>query len=55
MADAAYAVLTSDPKSCTGNFFIDDEVMATIGVRDLSKYNVTPGMAQHDLQADFFV
>lgn len=33
MGDAAYAILTSPSKGCTGNFFVDDEVMATIGVQ----------------------
>ena len=38
VADAAYAILTRDPRSCTGNFFIDDEVLESEGVTDLSKY-----------------
>ena len=33
MADAAHAILTRDSRSCTGNFFIDDEVLAQEGVR----------------------
>lgn len=55
MGDAAHAILTSNSKTCTGNFFIDDEVMASIGVTDLSKYNVTEGLPQHELAPDFFV
>jgi len=43
MADAAYLVLTSDAKSTTGNFFIDDEVLAQAGVDDLDQYSVVPG------------
>jgi len=43
MADAAYHVLTSDAKSTTGNFFIDDEVLAGAGVTDLDPYSVVPG------------
>ncbi len=42
MGDAAYAILTKGPE-VSGNFFIDDEVMASEGVTDLSKYSVTPG------------
>ena len=33
MADAAHAILTRDPRECTGNFFIDDEVLASAGVQ----------------------
>ena len=55
MADAAYAILTSNPKSCTGNFFIDDEVLASIGVTDFAKYSVDPSAPQSDLVPDFFI
>ncbi len=54
MADAAYAILvrsSRDPKN-TGNFFIDDEVLASEGVKDLSKYAMVPGA---ELIPDFFV
>jgi citronellol/citronellal dehydrogenase len=54
MGDAAYAILvrsSKDPKN-TGNFFIDDEVLAAEGVKDLSKYSTVPGA---DLLPDFFV
>jgi citronellol/citronellal dehydrogenase len=52
MADAAYAVLTRDSRSCTGNFFIDEEVLMAEGVTDLELYSVTPGSKLLD---DFFV
>jgi len=52
MADAAYAILTSDHKTTTGNFFIDDEVLAEAGVTDFDQYAVEPG---NDLLPDFFV
>ena len=52
MADAAYAVLTRDSHSCTGNFFIDEEVLMAEGVTDLELYSVTPGSKLLD---DFFV
>ncbi|MGV9674537.1 SDR family oxidoreductase [Nocardia sp. NPDC003482] len=42
-ADAAYLVLTSPAKDTTGNFFLDDEVLAAHGVTDFDKYRVTPG------------
>jgi citronellol/citronellal dehydrogenase len=53
MADAAHVILTRDSRSCTGNFFIDDEVLASAGVNDLDQYAVTPGNRQ--FQPDFFV
>jgi citronellol/citronellal dehydrogenase len=52
-ADAAYAVLTSPARETTGNFFIDDEVLAARGVTDLDKYRVVPGDAE--LQLDLFL
>jgi citronellol/citronellal dehydrogenase len=53
MADAAHVILTRDPRSCTGNFFIDDEVLASAGTKDLDQYAVEPGNKQ--FQPDFFV
>jgi len=52
MADAAHAVLTRPSRECTGNFFVDDEVLTSEGVTDLSSYSVTPGA---ELTPDFFV
>ena len=43
MADAAYAILNRDSRSCTGNFFIDEEVLREEGVSDFAPYAVTPG------------
>ena len=45
MADAAHAVLTRDARdpANTGNFHIDDEVLAAAGITDLSAYAVRPG------------
>jgi citronellol/citronellal dehydrogenase len=43
MADAAHAILTRDARTCTGNFLLDDEVLAEAGVTDLSRYAVKPG------------
>jgi citronellol/citronellal dehydrogenase len=53
LADAAYLILTSDAKSTSGNFFIDDEVLAKAGITDLEGYSVTPGTK--DFIPDFFV
>ncbi len=52
MADAAHAILTREAQSCSGNFFIDDEVLAEEGVTDLSEYAVDP---EADLVFDFFI
>jgi citronellol/citronellal dehydrogenase len=53
LADAAYLILTSDPRTTTGNFFIDDELLAQHGVTDLERYSVTPGTTR--FIPDFFV
>ena len=53
MADAAHIILNRDARSCSGNFFIDDEVLRSEGYTDLDRYAVTPG--NRDLQPDFFV
>ena len=53
LADAAYFILTSDAKTTTGNFFIDDTLLAQRGVTDLDKYSMTPGTKA--FIPDFFV
>ena len=53
LSDAAYLILTSDAKATTGNFFIDDELLALHGTVDFEKYSVTPGTT--DFMPDFFV
>lgn len=53
LADAAWHILTSDAKTTTGNFFIDDTLLAERGVTDLGHYAVTPGNT--DFIPDFFV
>jgi citronellol/citronellal dehydrogenase len=52
MADAAHAILTSDSRSLTGQFLIDDDFLRTRGVTDFAKYSVKPGA---ELMPDFFV
>lgn len=42
MADAAYEILTSDSRTVTGNFFIDEEVLKSKGISDFSQYAVNP-------------
>ncbi len=53
MADAAYAILTRDAATTTGNFFIDEEVLKQAGVTDFDKYSVVPGSRQ--LLPDLFL
>ena len=43
MADAAHWILTRPSRECTGNFFIDEQVLRTAGVRDFDRYQVAPG------------
>jgi len=43
LADAAYHILKKPSSECTGNLFIDEEVLAKEGITDLDKYAVTPG------------
>lgn len=52
VADAAYHILIRDSRSCTGNFFIDEEVLAEAGITDLSPYAYGDGA---DLQRDIFL
>ena len=54
MADAAYVVLTrkSTDAGNTGQYFIDDEVLASAGITNLDGYQSVPGT---DLIPDFFV
>ena len=53
VADAAHAILTRDARQCTGNFFIDDDVLREEGVSDFERYRVAPGDAE--LMKDFFL
>jgi len=53
LADAAWFIFTSESKSTTGNFFIDDELLAQHGVTDLDRYSVVPGTT--NFIPDFFV
>ena len=53
LADAAYAIFNRPAAECTGNFFVDDELLASEGITDLEKYSVTPGTK--DFLYDFFL
>jgi citronellol/citronellal dehydrogenase len=53
LSDSAYIILNRNSKECTGNFFGDDEVLASEGITDLEKYSVVPGTK--DFLLDFFL
>ncbi|MEQ1830341.1 MAG: NAD(P)-dependent oxidoreductase [Pirellula sp.] len=52
MADAAHAILVRNSRECSGNFFVDDDVLRSIGITCLDAYSVVPGAP---LLPDFFV
>ena len=53
LADSAYIVLNRPAAECTGNFFVDDELLASEGITDLEKYSVKAGTTEFLL--DFFL
>ncbi len=52
MADAAHAIFTTPSRELTGQFLVDDELLAAHGVTDFDAYSVTPGI---ELFGDFFL
>lgn len=52
IADAAYYILSRSSKECSGNTFIDEEVLAREGITELGKYSVVPGA---ELYNDLFL
>ena len=52
MADAAHHILTSDSKTVSGQFFIDEEVLKAHGVVDFEHYALHPG---EKLVPDIFI
>ena len=52
LADAAFYILSKNPSECTGNCFIDEDVLAKEGITDLDKYAVVPGAK---LYKDLFI
>jgi NAD(P)-dependent dehydrogenase (short-subunit alcohol dehydrogenase family) len=52
IADAVYFLLKKNASQCSGNTFIDEEVLAAEGITDLGKYSVVPGA---HLYTDLFV
>ena len=52
VADAAHHILSKDSRTCTGNFFIDEDVLRTAGVSDFTRYALDP---TNKLLQDFFL
>ena len=52
VADAAYHILTRPAAECTGNFFVDEDVLRDAGITDFDQYAVVPG---NELHADIFL
>ncbi len=52
LADCAYYILRRPAKECSGNLFLDEQVLAAEGVTDMEQYAVIPG---GDLQKDLYV
>jgi citronellol/citronellal dehydrogenase len=52
VADAAVAILRREARSCTGNFFLDEDVLRAEGVADFARYAVRPG---EELMPDLFL
>ena len=55
MADAAHAILCRTARDCSGNFFIDEDVLRSEGVTDFSAYRVDPSINDDQLMPDFFL
>jgi citronellol/citronellal dehydrogenase len=53
MADAAHAILTRDSRTCTGNFYTDEDVLREEGITDFAGYRLAAREA--DLDLDFFL
>ena len=52
LADAAAIILARNSRSCTGNYFLDEELLASEGITDLGHYSVVPGA---QLYTDLFL
>ena len=52
LADAAYEILKRPSTQCTGNLYVDEQVLAEEGITDLAHYSVVPGAT---LYTDLFL
>ena len=53
LADSAYIILNRDSRTFSGNFCIDEDVLASEGITDLDQYAFVPGAKQ--LLTDLFL
>jgi citronellol/citronellal dehydrogenase len=54
MADAALEILSRDPSTCTGRFFVDEDVLTEVGMTDFSCYRADPS-SREELLDDLFL
>ena len=52
MGDAAFAVLRKNSSKCTGNYFVDEEILRSEGITDFSNYS---NVSDNELMPDFFI
>ncbi|GAB4093612.1 SDR family oxidoreductase [Flaviaesturariibacter terrae] len=52
VADAAFAIFSKPSRECSGNFFIDEDVLRAEGISDFTRYAINP---ENELQKDLFV
>jgi citronellol/citronellal dehydrogenase len=52
LAEAAFHILNSDAKTCSGNTFLDEDVLKAAGVSDFTRYDVQPGS---ELNKDLYI
>lgn len=52
MGDAAFQILSKNSRECSGNFFIDEEVLREAGIEDFAPYAVNP---DEELMPDYFI
>jgi len=55
VADAAYHILRQNSRTCTGNFFIDEEVLINAGINNFDGYKNNPNIADSDIIPDYFI
>ena len=55
VADAAHHILTRESRRCTGQFFIDEDVLREAGVTDFRRYQVDPDLPEDQLVTDLFL
>ena len=55
IADSALMIFNKDKAECTGNFFVDEELMRAEGITDFSQYLADPSIKEEELVPDFFV